>query len=328
MKCCAAVVLCVAFCARADDVPNPSIVFIGDPHLNQAGQPATWIAQTNWIAANIAAWNIKAVLCAGDFDGGTINGPQDSAPNVTSGWTNGWSTIDGTGLPYLMTVGNHDYANNQPSTRDTTVFDAQLGFSRIGGKGWFGASWNDGASSRANEYILVTVGSHNLLIMALEFYPRPAAITWANGVILAHLDREVIIITHGYLVTGTGALIAWVDQWGPSTYSLPGDSYAGTNLAAWAALWPNNVHLLLSGHNDPPNFFQRLDGRLYGIMSDYQTASPSSQSILIIAFAASSITINNLNTTTGVLDTVTFPPLTLTWPAPPVKPTYTFAGDP
>ena len=298
---------------------DPSIVWIGDVHLNQSGQPTTWTTQTNWIASNVSTWNIQAVLCAGDFDG--FSG--DPAPNLAAGWTDGWSTIDGLSLPYLSAVGNHDYANNDPSSRDTTAFDAQIGYSRINGKTWWGGFYNDGASSKANQYIFATIGTHNLLILALELYPRPAAIAWANGIIAANLSKEIIVITHAYTGAG-GALMGETDPYGPSTYGLPGTSYSGVNLAAWAETWPNNVHLILAGHYDPPAFAQRLDGRVYGITSDYQDSTPlPSQSIVIIAFGASSIVVNNLNTTTGTLDTTTYPPFTLAWPIAPLSPTYT-----
>lgn len=297
---------------------DPSIVFIGDPHLNLQTAASVWITQTNWIRDNAGStnWNIKAVLCAGDFDGGNINGPQDSTPNVTLGWTAGWNTIDGTGIPYLMTIGNHDYHLNQPATRDSTVFDAQLGNARISGKSFFGGAWDDGATSKANEYILVTVGTHNFLIMALEFYPRPAAIAWADGVIAAHLDKEILIITHGYMNAG-GSLVQFADQWGPTTYSLPADSYSGQKLADWAQKYPNNIRAIVNGHNDPPAYFRRQDGRTYGIMTDYQDTSPTpSQSVIIMAFTDTSVKISNVNTTTGAVDNTNFPPETLTWPLP------------
>lgn len=322
----ALLLLATALRAASPDSVNPSIVFIGDPHLNQQTAAATWIAQTNWIHDNVATWNINVVLCAGDFDGGVIDGGKDSSTNVTAGWTNGWNTIDGLGLPYLMTIGNHDYLNNKPSTRDSTVFDAQLGWSRINGKSFFGGFWDDGASSKANEYILATVGGHNLLIMALEFYPRPGAIAWADSVLTAHLDREVIVITHGYLNPG-GSLVQQNDDFGPGTYSLPNDNYSGQALANWAQKYPNNIHMIICGHNDPPAFFQRSDGRAYGIMTDYQDTSPTpSQTILIIAFAINTITISNLNTSTGSVDNSTFPPVTLTWPLPATNVQYVFGG--
>lgn len=304
---------------------DPSIVFIGDPHLNLQTAAATWTAQTNWIAANASAWNVQAVLCAGDFDGGVVNGGKDETANVTAGWANGWNTIDAMGLPYLSAVGNHDYDDNRPSTRNSLVFDAQIGYQRIKNKTWFAGSWDDGANSRANEAIYVTVGSRKLLIIALEFYCRPAAIAWASSLVEANLDREVIIITHGHMNTVSGDVSAWGDTWGPVTYSLPADSTSGVLLVEWAKRYPNNVHLILCGHNDP--WALRNSARVYSIMSDYQDSAQLCQVILIISFAANSITINNYNTTTQTLDTTVLPPLTLTWPLPSTNKTYVLRGE-
>lgn len=68
---------------------NFSLVFIGDPHLNFAGQPATWTAQAAWIAANQALYNIQGVFCMGDL----------IVSNAATFWTDGWSTIAGLGVP-------------------------------------------------------------------------------------------------------------------------------------------------------------------------------------------------------------------------------------
>lgn len=289
-----ALVLCAA---------DPTIVFIGDPHLNQqTGQSPpflTWTTQTNWIAANQAAWNIQAVLCAGDFW-------VDYLPNA---WSAGWSTIDGMGVPYLSSVGNHDYDGNDTNlpARLTSAFDAQVGAARINAKPWYGGVYTV-AGSASNQYILVDAGSRHFLVLALEIFPRPGAITWAAGIINAFPSREVIILTHGYM-SDSGTLVAQGDPFGPTSYGLPTNNYSGVSLAAWAQGFAN-VRLLICGHNS--TFWSRSDGSVYGIESNYQDDPQPSRVITLLQFHAKTVTVSNLNTTTGSLD-ARFPPFDLTW---------------
>ncbi len=305
---------------------DASFVWVPDPHLNQHTQEAppfaTWKTQTDWIASHQAEFNIQAVLCGGDFDQNFLE----------QAWTYGWSTVDATGIPYLSAIGNHDYPAGSGGPwssydRSSSAFDAQIGYSRIHSKPWYGGFWPDPRfNSKANQYIRFTAGTTNWMVIALELFPRPEVIAWATRLIHSHISDEVVIITHAYMntsqsdagfpQTAAGSLINTQDEWGPRYYGLPEDSYSGSALAAWATRF-HNVHLVLCGHNDPPAFVYRLDGNVHGIMADYQDTGPvPSENILLLGFSSSSntLTVRSINTTTG--DQV-YAPLTLPWPGVP-----------
>ena len=296
-------------------VADPTIIFIGDPHLNLAGQN-TLALQSNWISDHKDAWDIRAVLCSGDWIWG----------NHAQAWDHGWSTIDAMGVPYLSTDGNHDGENDDggggagtAAERNTVTFDAQIGYSRISGKPWFGGvyPYTSPHNSNANEYIRFSIGRRKFLVISLEIYPRPDAAAWASGVVDANRDSEVIVLTHAYMAgdsMGAGGSLFTLAMDTFSSYLLPSDNYSGTDIEAWAVKYPNIRHVIC-GHADPPYYFRRTDGTLTGIMADTQSDSVGgrSQTITALSFGATSVTVSHINTTTGVVsgstDTFTWTPL-------------------
>lgn len=298
---------------------DPVFVWIGDPHLEQANQPQSWIDQTNWISANAVARNIQGVFCSGDFDN-TFN-----TANLPVAWSNGWNTIDAIGIPYLSAPGNHDYDNNSPSGRLTTIFDTQLGYSRVSGKSWYGG-FTGSASNRSSEYIKFTYGSRKFLFLALQFFPAPDDIAWATQVLLSNLDYEVVVITHGHLDTNAVPIVftqvSGTCPCGPSVYSLPADSYAGNDITAWAKKFPN-IRGIWSGHTlaTQTRFgTQRVDAgvvRFGSLEADYQGDTPPSRVILLITVGTNSISVTGWNTTTDAED-LRWTPYTLPWAGPAV----------
>ena len=277
-----------------------SFIVIPDPHMG-AGTAAEWVNQQQWIAANQTARKIEGVFYVGDLEG------------LTRVWDNlsgvGLMTVDAMGVPWGAAPGNHDYdTDNVPADRHTSTFDARAGYSRISGKSWYGGYWTgDPGGYKANQYILFSVGPRQFLVLFLEFYPRLAA----------NPSREVLIITHSY-----------VDQWGnlgdrggvgPDGYSLPSTDAAGTDIEAWAAGFAN-VRAIFGGHYfNTVNFSRhRTDtgthgNPMHGIFANYQDGGK--QYVVLAEFTGNNVTFSQMNTTTGVIDSTTFPPYTLAWAA-------------
>ena len=94
-----------------------SLVFLPDTQYYSRESPATFLAQTQWIVAQRARYNIQAVLREGDVVDG--NDPQQ--------WANADAAIrvlDAADMPYLVTIGNHDYDTVSYADRRTTGFNA------------------------------------------------------------------------------------------------------------------------------------------------------------------------------------------------------------
>jgi len=57
-----------------------------------------------------------------------------------------------------------------------------------------------------NNYALVDIGGRQWLVVALEFSPTDASVTWADQVLKAFPDRPAILLTHAFstaMVRGT-----------------------------------------------------------------------------------------------------------------------------
>ena len=289
-----------------------SFVLVPDCHMG-AGTGSEWRNQQQWIAANQAARKIQGVFYEGDLEGLANVWDRDGV---------GLTTVDAMGVPWGAAPGNHDYdTNNVPADRHTSTFDAQAGYSRISGKLWYGGYWTgDPGGYKANQYILFSVGSRQFLVLFLEFFPRPGVLAWAGGILAANPSREVLILTHGY-VTQWGEL-GTRGGVGPDGYSLPSTDSAGTDIEAWAADFAN-VRAIFGGHYfDSVNFSRhRTDtgthgNPIHGMFANYQDGGVVSKQYVVLAeFTGNNVTFSQMNTTTGFIDSTTYPPYTLAWAA-------------
>lgn len=296
---------------------DPTFAIIPDVHLNEANQPATWTAQAAWIVANQAAWNIQGVFSTGDW-----TNPGRTAVDLPVAWSAGMQSIDAMGKPWGSGAGNHDTDVGETSgdaSRLFTIFDAQIGSARLSGKPWYGGSW---ATSDVNYYLkfIEPTTGRRFIVMFLEFWPRPGALTWAGGIIAANPTWEVIVLTHGYMQTD-GTLANAASAFGPNHYSLNGDA-SGIDIEAWAA-GLRNVRAVLCGHwISSPFHAKRSDTAtsglpMLGIFTNFQDDPANSQTILLMSFQPSTVILRLVNTTTGVVDTTSYPDLgtPLPWPA-------------
>lgn len=296
---------------------DPTFAIIPDVHLNAANQPATWTAQAAWIVANQATWNIQGVFSTGDW-----TNIGRTAIDLSLAWSDGMQSIDAMGTPWGSAQGNHDTdagETNGDASRVFTIFDAQLGSARLSGKSWYGGSWTGSAANQYFKFLEPTTG-RRFLVMFLEFWPRAGALTWAGGIIAANPTWEVIVLTHGYMRTD-GTLATAGSTYGPNAYSLNGDA-SGVDIEAWAAGF-RNVRAVVCGHwISSPFHAKRSDTAasglpLLGIFTNFQAAAANSQTILLMSFQPATVTLRLVNTTTGVVDTTSYPDLgtPLPWPA-------------
>lgn len=190
--------------------PDVTFAVVPDPQYLALFCGSGYSAITTWIAANVstvvdgAALNIVGAMGVGDC----VQTPN-SGGELTNA-TTAWTILDSAGLPWVTPPGNHDMGTSASDrsfgARSTTAGNLlttafQSGFfsaTSRAAKSYFGGAYD---STGGNTYIIV--GSY--LLMALEFFPRTAVLTWAAGVCLAHPTLNVIITTHGYM-TDAGAV--------------------------------------------------------------------------------------------------------------------------
>jgi hypothetical protein len=216
-----------------------AMVLMPDTQYYSQSQNAAFPAQTQWIADHLATENLAFVSHVGDVV---------QTASVASQWQ--WAdtamdTLDGDrvgnpdGLvPYSLATGNHDYSpsisGSVTSHTDTAGFRANFGDSRYAGRTWYGG----GSADDLNHYQVFSAGGREFLHISLEFEPRDAAISWAQGVLDAHPDLPVILSTHSYLTTS-----------GRSTEQRTTDGRSGEDVFQEFVRPNPQIFMVLCGHN-------------------------------------------------------------------------------
>lgn len=172
-----------------------------------------------WIKDNAVTQNIKAVIGLGDITNASTTIQNDTADK----W---YDLLDDAGIPYVPTIGNHDYNGNLPATRNATNYLATFGPARLTGKPWYGGSY---WKAPENFWVNFNVMGRPFTVLSLEYWPRDSTLLWADSLVSANPTRNFIYTTHAYLtafgersadtslygnnVTGQGADNAGQEQW-------------------------------------------------------------------------------------------------------------------
>lgn len=200
--------------AQAPFEPSPdaawSIVYLPDTqnYVKSSVDRPILSQMMNWIRDNREAYNIRAVLQGGDI----VN--NNDTDNPTSGdqtgdqqWANAreaFSILDGH-VPYILAAGNHDHGTTNAQNRSTqmnTYFQAsQNPLTDPAQGGILKGMMNPGELQNAY-YEVEGPDGRKLLIFSLEWEPRPATVTWANGIaeLPEYQDHTAVLLTHAYLL--------------------------------------------------------------------------------------------------------------------------------
>ena len=228
--------LTIGYSARAQvTAPDFSVIVLPDPQNYSESYPAIFNAQTQWIVNNSANYNIQFVLGEGDI----VNVADQPAQ-----WQNADAAVkllDDAKMPYVLTLGNHDYDHFNPSARGTTAFNAYFGPSRYAQYSWYKGGFPSGTND--NFYAVFTVNGKQYLVLALEFVPRDTALDWAKTVLDANPDKEIIVVTHSFLFTDSTR----ADQCNNNDLPPSGNNQGED---VWQKLLINypNLSLVVNGH--------------------------------------------------------------------------------
>ncbi len=167
----------------------------------------------------------------------------------------------------LLTVvcpGNHDYEWNRKghpvfeiSARESSHLSQYASFPHL--KENIVASFEEDRLD--NIVVRLTVNSHQLSIMSLEFSPRPEVILWAEEWITSHPDERFILMTHE-LLSETGTVIT-SGSFGSMQFGSSGVAHSEPVEITERLLKPfPNVIMALCGHNafDEECLIKREDG--------------------------------------------------------------------
>lgn len=211
-----------------------SIIILPDTQTYAAYSPAKFTSQTQWIASQVSDLNIQMVLHEGDLV---------THPAYQAEWANARASmtiLDGI-VPYVLSLGNHDYDGGRNSTAYNTYFPVN----KYQGATGFGAVFEP--AKLDNSYHTFSAAGVDFLVFSLEFGARNEVLTWADSIILAHPGYRVIILTHAYL-DGDGTRLSSGDRYNPHYYGLTGSVNDGEQM--WQALVKKhkNIDFVFSGH--------------------------------------------------------------------------------
>ena len=160
-----------------------------------------WFAQTDWIVNNRVAENIAYVATLGDC---VQNGDDKlGSPNNTE-WrnaTNAMYRLESQansllfeGIPYGVTVGNHDQTPAGDPDGSTDLYNQYFGTSHFSGKSYYGGHYS---SNNDTWYDLFSAGGMDFLVFSFE-YGRygTAVLDWADTVAASYPTRRIIVLTH------------------------------------------------------------------------------------------------------------------------------------
>ena len=185
-------------------------------------------APFDWIINNAKDKNIQYVFGLGDITDMSTEAEFLAAKEQLL-------RIKDAGIDQSIARGNHDWSyNNYITYKD------------------FGDGLVSYDGTMRSYYRLTTIGGIKYMMLTLDFFPNNEIIAWAEQVIAAHSDYNVIITTHGYfddgMVQGDGNLlqdedIQWVDD--------PANANSGQDIFDKLVNKYSNIVLLICGHAIP-----------------------------------------------------------------------------
>lgn len=210
--------------AEDDDAPTPidagtdappadptfSFIVIPDTQnetINDTNAMRHFDHRLDWIVEHEADLDIRFVLQTGDLCNWDT---PDHDQYVRA--SEGFETLEAAGIPFMLTIGNHDTAatceggsacpgeSAHVNLRRTGTFNSFFPTTRFPTlAGTFEENKVD------NAYHLVSAGGVEWIIIAMELWPRREAFEWVGEVLAEHPDANGIVFTHAFL-TGSSTI--------------------------------------------------------------------------------------------------------------------------
>jgi len=214
-------------------------------NLSTAAYEKEWMATAGWIADNVDTENIVHVIGLGDSTWSAGTGEYDRARRGYDLFTDkvSWNNVPG----------NHDYPwslEYRSSAGYANAFSEEY-LNSTASKGVYQGYFEDpyGRSTVENSYYCFGVNGVRWMVLQLEFAPRQHVIAWANELLAAYADHNVIVVTHGYLDGNGNYCNCW------QTFLEKDEEEGGYMGGSTEVLWENmisnndNVKMVLCGHN-------------------------------------------------------------------------------
>jgi hypothetical protein len=219
--------------SQTPTISSDTIILIPDTQYYSKYDPATFDAQTSWIASLDPAWMKMAIHLGDIVDNADLGGQWTDAEQAMN-------LLRTANLPYVMVPGNHDNPAN--GRRRSTLefnqrFPASDFFNQFANRNQV---WTSLDGSSDNSYALFSAAGRDFMVVNLEFAPRKQKLCEASQAINAHFNRAVIVATHCY----QNPLGAFGNC--TTSYDLIGSN--GNTIWHELVRQHNNVQMIVSGH--------------------------------------------------------------------------------
>lgn len=224
------------------ELQNPAgydfaVSHITDTQYLTESYPEVYATLVSWIAANAEGRKIEFATHTGDLVQNHVDPAQDElrAEREFARASAIQGILDDAGIPNSVLPGNHDNVRGG----DATMFNEFFGPDRYSGTPWYGGSLTPDDNS-ANFSTFEHEGAR-FLMLSLPYAFDDAEMTWAEAVVAAHPDHNVIVSTHEHVTPKT------VDA---SAFRSTSSRWVTRGQQLWErVIAPNrNVVLVLSGH--------------------------------------------------------------------------------
>jgi hypothetical protein len=189
-----------------------SIIVLPDAQFYSAetngGTAAMFRAQTDWIVAHRESLNVAYVVQAGDIvnDGDSDSAQWENAVNAMYALEDTARTHLPFGIPYGITVGNHDQTPNGDPAGTTEYYSAYFGPSHFSGRPYYGGHYG---SNNDSHFDLFSSGGMDFISITIEYgtTSNVPVLDWADGLLKAYPARQGIVVSHNLI--GPGEQAAW-----------------------------------------------------------------------------------------------------------------------
>lgn len=195
---------------------------VGDTQSIVVKKPGNLHYVYDWLINNREREKLAFVMGVGDI--------TDTTSGVESEWQEAMGQIlrlEAADIPFSIVRGNHDSESH---------FNKYYPYDEY--KDTVSGAYN---GSMANTYQKFTIGNRKFLVLALDCGPTDDMLSWAESVIEAHPEHNVIITTHSYLYRD-GTTHDSDDLW-------PVANNNGEDLWQELVRKHSNIRLVLNGHD-------------------------------------------------------------------------------
>jgi hypothetical protein len=234
------------FAPSPDAAWSMAIIPDSQNYVKSTEDRAKFTQMTEWIRDNRDAFNIQVVLHEGDIvNNNNTSNPTSGNQTGTQQWQNAQASmhvLNGE-VPYILAAGNHDFGTTNAQDRSTqinTFFKANDNPLVDPAQGGIMKGAMVPGEIQNAYYDFTAPDGRKMLVIALEWEPRPATVAWANQIaaLPEYEDHTALLLTHAYLLGNN-------------------NRYSGTNVPADAdgnELWQNlvrqhgNFEMTFNGH--------------------------------------------------------------------------------